>query len=118
VYVGIALLTKYLILKKNQVIKEYSIPLQYNIVDFNAAFTGVEAVNDGKQIYFAFVTRIGQIMTVPIDNLDKGVTFSIGLDAKITSLAIKNRIAYLGTEDGMLLRIDMNSKKMIGKYNS
>ena len=34
------------------------------------------------------------------------------------SLATKNTIAYLGMENGFLLKVDMNSKQIVGKYNT
>lgn len=74
---GIALLTKYLILKKNQVLHEHSLSLQCNIADFSSGFAAVEGVNDGLQIYFVFVTATGQIMTVPVHDVQKGVSFNV-----------------------------------------
>ena len=48
-----------------------------NIADFSQGFTAVEAVSDGMQIYFVFVTVSGQIMTVPVHDVHKGVSFTI-----------------------------------------
>jgi len=74
---GVALLTKYLIFRKNQVIHTYSLPLNCNIADFSAGFAGVEVINDGVQIYFVFVTSVGQIITAPINDLERGLAFNI-----------------------------------------
>lgn len=49
------------------------------------------------QIYFVFVTLNGQLITVPVHDLGKAVSFNIEANAKITSLATKNTTAYLGT---------------------
>ena len=56
---------------------EYSLPLHCNIADFSNGFAAVEGVNDGMQIYFVFATVSGQIMTVPVHDVQKGVTFNI-----------------------------------------
>jgi len=57
-----------MVLLKNQLINQYSLSLNQNIVEFESGFSAVEAIFDGKQIYFVFVTSKGQFITLPAES--------------------------------------------------
>ena len=70
------------------------------------------------QIYFMFVTKKGKITTVPVDKPENTVDIKIDAGSKICCLATKNSVAYLGTEEGYVAKVDLNSKQIVGKYDS
>ena len=70
------------------------------------------------QIYFMFVTKKGKITTVPVDKPENTVDIKIDAGSKICCLATKNSVAYLGTEEGTVAKVDLNSKQIVGKYDS
>ena len=51
--------SKYTIIKKNDVIVSSSLKLNVNIADFDDGFVAAEGVNDGMQSYFVLVTARG-----------------------------------------------------------
>ena len=57
-------------------------------------------------------------MTVPVLTPEKCTSFNVDVGSRIASLCTKESYAYLGTEGGMVFRVDMNSKKVIEKYNT
>lgn len=77
----------------------------------------VEAVNDGIQIYFVFVTAKGVFITVPVNNPEKKVVFEIET-ASISGMCVKDSFAYAGTEMGLVLKVDMNTRKIVDKYET
>lgn len=77
IYVGLAQLTKYMILKKNKTICTFTVPLTCNISDFSSGMVAVDGVNDGLQIYFVFASSKGQITTVSAFNPETKVNFNI-----------------------------------------
>ena len=89
-----------------------------NIVDFDGGFVDCQGVNDGMQIYFMFVTRKSQILTVPMENFENTVDTKIDTSYNISSFSTKNSIAFLGTEEGVVVKVDLNTKKVIEKYDS
>ena len=70
------------------------------------------------QTYFVFVTAKGQMMTVPVANPESKVNFSVNPGTKVTSLCSKNEIAFLGTENGQILKVDMNNRRIVTKYDT
>ena len=69
------------------------------------------------QIYFMFVTRKGQIITAPVEMPEN--TVEINVDASnVSSLCTRNSVAFLGNEEGHVVKVDLNSKKVVGKYDS
>jgi hypothetical protein len=46
IYVGLAFHTKFMVLQKNQLITQFVLPLNCNIVDFEGGFVSVEGVSD------------------------------------------------------------------------
>jgi hypothetical protein len=117
--VGLALLSKYMIFKKNAVLCSFDLMLTCNIADFSSGLVAVDGVNDGTQTYFVFTTSKGQITTVTVSHPETKVSFKIEADSKITSLCVqKSTFAFLGTERGRVIKVDMNSRKIIEKYDT
>lgn len=118
VYVGIAFISKFMLLRKNTLLTQFSLTLVCNIVDFEAGFAAVEGVHDGRQIYFVLTTCRGQIITCPVATPENKVFFQVEISARVTALCVREANAYLGTEEGQICWIDMNSRKFLGKYDS
>jgi hypothetical protein len=84
-------------------------------------FTSCDVVNDGKQIYFVFVTANADVYTLPVNDPENRKIISTqvvqGKD-RVSSICTNNGNAYLGTENGLVIMFDLNIKKIIGKYDT
>jgi hypothetical protein len=117
-YIALAFLSKYIILRQGEIISTFKLQLTCNIAEFDAGFVGVDGVNDGMQTYFVFATAKGQLMTVPVDNPENRVVINVEPGVTICSVCSKDSSAYLGTENGFVLKADMNSRKIVARYDS
>lgn len=57
-------------------------------------------------------------MTIPVDNPANQVSINIESKETISSLTCKNSTAYLGTENGSVLMVDLNNRKIVSRYDT
>ena len=70
------------------------------------------------QTYFVLATAAGEIMTIPVDNPANKVSIDIDSKDIVCSLTCQHSTAYLGTESGAVLKVDLNSRKVVTSYDS
>jgi hypothetical protein len=86
-----------MVLEKNKLLTQFSLPLNCNIVDFEKGFAGTEGIADGRQVYFIFTTSNGRIITQPVINVENRAIIDIDVSSRVTSLCAQEAWTYIGT---------------------
>ena len=84
-----------------------------------STFVACDAYDDGKQVYFTFLTSKAEVHVVNVSTPEKKSIVKLNnIDSRVCSIKILGDYVLIGDQTGIVYLVDLNKSSILKKFDT